>query len=200
MSEVTVELKGEDVAAWLARFGAALSPERVTQTASRRLLTLIRRHFRANVATRHATAERLNATPTKFWDGPSSYIQLQSGGAEDVISIKHPGIARAVRDVEIRPRTGKALTLPLHAIAYGRTVAEVQRMHNKKLFRLKKSPILAMQADDGSVLPLYLLKGAVFQKQDKTLLPDEKTQEDALTDALEIEILTLARSLSGLTP
>ena len=67
---VTITLKREQVSFWALRFKGFLAPSRLTAVATRRWHTLLLRYFRANVATRHATANRLGATPTAHWSNP----------------------------------------------------------------------------------------------------------------------------------
>lgn len=190
---VTITLKREQVSFWALRFKGFLAPSRLTAVATRRWHTLLLRYFRANVATRHATANRLGATPTAHWSNPASYIHLhEEGGKQSSISITRPGIERAVRDVTIRPSKARALTIPLKALAYGKRPGELSQTSGQKLFRPKKSRLLGIKRADGSFEPLYVLAGSVFQKRDPSLLPPQSVVIDAIRDALEIELSALA--------
>ncbi len=185
---VTIKLKEGDIGPWLMRFAERVSPRNLTRVASDRTFELIRRHLRSDVANRHKTANRLNATPTGHWANPTGYTHLAEQGNAAEITISRPGIARAVRDVTIRPKRGRAITIPMHALAYGRRPAEFEQNTGKALFRPKGSRILATTDKSGKITPMYLLSGAAFQKQDPTLLPGDDTVTRALHDALKIEI------------
>ncbi len=185
---ITITLKEGHIGPWLMRFSERVTPRRLTRVASRRYFELILRHLREDVANRHTTASRLGATPTGHWANPTTYTQLNDQGSTAEITINKPGIARAIRDVTLRPKRGKALTLPLHALAYGRRPAEFVQNTGMRLFRPQKSRILAATDASGKLTPIYLLSGAAFQKRDPTLLPGDETITQALHDALTIEL------------
>lgn len=194
---VTLTLSEAQAMKWLARFRRDLNPKRLVEVAGRRWHTLLLRHFRAEVATRHATAQRLGATPTKHWANPTSYVHYTKGGTEAEIAITRPGIARAVRDVTLRPRVARALALPIHRLSYGLRPAEAEQKLGLKLFRPKGTRLLVAARKDrrGNEKAwdiLYVLSGAVFQKRDPTLLPPEDAVLTALTDAVQIESEAIA--------
>ena len=103
----------------------------------------------------------------------------------------HPGIARAVRDVLIRPRRAKALTIPLRAEAYGKRPREFANLSGAALFRPKGTRVLATE-EGGRLTPMYALCASVTQRRDPTLLPDQKTIDDALARAALNAIETVA--------
>ena len=105
--------------------------------------------------------------------------------------VTHPGIARALRDVIIRPRRAKALTIPLRAEAYGRRPRELERLSGADLFRPKGTRILATE-EGGRLTPMYALCASVTQRRDPTLLPDPKAIDDALARAALNAIETAA--------
>lgn len=135
------------------------------------VVTLIRTHLAGLAASRHATAARLGASPT-------GHIRAQACRREHAdahgatISIGIPGISRAFRDIEITPRRASALTIPVHRLAYGRTVYEVSR--ERPVFRPQGKDYLAT-TEDGKLTVLYLLRTRVRQPRDPSLLP---TRED----------------------
>ncbi len=156
------------------------NPAHATANAADHVTARIRRHIAALGATRHATAFRLGATPTGHLR--ASAVRRESATATSAtIAIGIPGIARAYRDITIRPRERAALTIPVHRLAYGRTVAEVARGH--EIFRPRGKDYLATilpeDAQDRALTVLYLLRGAVRQPRDPSLLPtrDQITQD-----------------------
>jgi hypothetical protein len=138
-------------------------------------------HLRAIAAARHATAQKLGASPTNFMAGAAEAVQaagaMEASADAAEITIDHPGVARALRDVEIRPTTTKALAIPIDAIAYGRRAAEL--WDSLKLFIPKGTRIIAMRGEDKKIRPLYILCASVTQKQDRTLLPSEEEYRGA---------------------
>lgn len=135
------------------------------------VVALIRTHLAGLAGSRHATAAKLGASPT-------GHIRAQACRREHAdangatISVGIPGIGRAFRDIEIAPRRASALTIPVHRLAYGRTVYEVSR--DRSVFRPKGKNYLAT-TEDGKLTVLYLLRTRVRQPRDPSLLP---TRED----------------------
>lgn len=153
-----------------------------------RLLELLRRHFRDNVSKRHDTANRLKAMPTAYWGNPTTYTRFEG----DTITISKPGIGRALHNVTIRPKNGRALTLPIAALAYGKRVGDLAHTLGTPIFRPKGTRILAYRDDDGKVSPLYALVSEVEQPHDPTLLPSESVTTQALQEAIRLYLATLA--------
>ena len=194
---VTIALRKEDIGPWLLRFRSELNPERLAKMAGRRWHTLLLRHFRDDVANRHTTAQRLGAIPTGHWMNPNSYVNLSASGAATEIEITRPGIARAVRDVTIRPRNAKALAIPISALSYGKRPAETEQELGRRLFRPKGTRVLVAarkdkKGKDTAWDVLYALSGAVFQKKDPTLLPPEQTTLEAIGRAMMVEAEAIA--------
>lgn len=77
------------------------------------------------------------------------------------------------RDLEVTPKRARALTIPVHALAYGRRVAEVSRAH--QVFRPKRrggKPANYLAAViDGRLTPLYVLVRRATIRQDRSMLP-----------------------------
>jgi hypothetical protein len=165
-----------------------LEPKEISKIAATRYLELLRRHFRQEVVHRHTSAGRLGASPTGYWANPTTYTELQG----ETITITKPGIARALREVVIRPRHSRALTLPLHAMAYGKRVADLRHTLGKAIYRPKGARILAYN-DDSGLVPLYALVGQVRQPQDPTLLPSEDMVHHAISDAISIYMQTFIK-------
>jgi hypothetical protein len=101
---------------------------------------------------------------------------LTSDGTAAVLTIKHPGISRAFRDVEIRPKTARALAIPIHAAAYGKRAGELWDRLN--LFIPKGKRVICANLN-GELTPLYFLTSKVSQKQDRTMLPSDAEFREA---------------------
>lgn len=97
-----------------------------------------------------------------------SALEADAGGA--VLTIKYPGLSRAFRDVTIRPKTARALAIPLHPQAYGKRAGEL--WDRLKLFIPKGTRVICANIN-GRVTPFYWLASSVTQKQDRSLLPSD---------------------------
>lgn len=137
-----------------------------------------RSHLMELAATRHATASRLGGTPTNHWAQAAEKVAapaaLTVAGDAAVLTINHPGIIRAFRDVTIVPRTARFLALPLNGLAYGhrpREFSEVQFAGRGEEVR--------------SDIPAYALVTQVHQPQDRSLLPSDEEWQDAAAHGAE---------------
>lgn len=179
---ITITIPAERLAGWHRRWVERITPGLLAKAGADALQRLVMRHLQQVARTRHATAQRLGATPTGFWSGAAQEVRLQAHASDAEVSVTHPGIARALRDVIIRPRRAKALTIPLRAEAYGKRPREFANLSGAALFRPKGTRILATE-EGGKLTPMYALCASVTQKRDPTLLPDPKTIDDALARA-----------------
>jgi hypothetical protein len=136
---------------------------------------LVRDYFDQLSATRHATADRLVAEPSGFWDQARDATTSMATEEAAVVSIAKPGIGRAGHDVPITPGPGKQyLTIPLIAEAYNKRAYTVPGLF---AIRSKENPgnlTLVKEEPDGSVTPWYALVRSVTQYQDRTILPSDQ--------------------------
>ena len=195
MATINLTMRMEEVAGYIARFQEQVSPAWAGKIAAMTGYTRIREYLMDVVSRRHSSAQRLSATPSGFWAGASEQVRLNLAADGGEIVIEHPGIRRAVSDVVIRPKRAKALTIPLHAMSYGKRVGEVERLLGEKLVRPKGARLLARKEGDGKLTPMYLLTAQAFQKQDPTLLPSEQEMGEAMMEAFEIQLAVLAQRM-----
>ena len=149
---VTITIPAERLAGWHRRWVERITPGLLAKAAAGALQVLVMRHLQKVARERHDTANRLGATPTGFWSGSAQAVRLHTHANDAEVSVTHPGIARAVRDVIIRPRRAKALTIPLRAEAYGRRPRELERLSGAALFRPKGTRVLATE-EAGKLTP-----------------------------------------------
>ena len=134
---------------------------------------------------RHNTATRLGAKPSGFIyplafnqtthnaDADAARVIIESDKANNFDA---RAFRRAWGPLTIVPTEKQALTIPIHAISYGRPVAQLPAKF-KPLFRPKnkqgkKMNILAATIN-GVMTPLYALVKKVTIPQDPGLLPTE---------------------------
>lgn len=137
---------------------------------------LVVAHLRGLADTRHGTAQRLGATPTNYiaqaadMAAGAGVVRPDPDGVS--LSLRHPVIARAFRDITITAKGSGALTIPVAAIAYGRRAAQFPNLF---IFRSKttgNSFLAQRQAEKGDMpLLLFLLVRSVTQHQDRSLMP-----------------------------
>ena len=188
---MTITIPAERLAGWHRRWAERITPGLLAKAAAGALQALIMRHLQKVARDRHDTANRLGATPTGFWSGAAQAVRLQAHASDSEVSVTHPGIARALRDVVIRPRRAKALAIPLHAKAYGKRPREFAKLSGAALFRPKGTRVLATE-EGGRLTPMYALCASVTQRRDPTLLPDAESIDGALARAALNALETVA--------
>lgn len=185
--EVTVSIPS-DIDRLAEKLQAGMSS--VYRNAGVRLARCIRNHMRLLASTRHETANRLGATPTNHFK--ASDVQPPNATSADVsVTVTTPGISRAYHDIDIDPVNGSALTIPLHADAYGLSASEYSERYGK-LFRINKkgstekgNVLYTKDVLNGKPIPMYALTEHVHQVQDPSLMPSkDKMTEEALNGAL----------------
>lgn len=149
---------------------------------------------------RHATANRLGATPTGYLTRRGNAIESSSTAEEAVVTLGGaPEIfARVDGPVTVRAVRSKYLTIPASAQAYGRRAREMQGL---KPMKLGKSLALVAEDEAGrefkgrkgrKSIVHYWLKEAVTLPHDPTLLPNEaqytKAAEQAAADLIRMTL------------
>jgi hypothetical protein len=145
-----------------------------------------REHLQELALTRHTTAQRLGAEPTGHLGQAARAVEatpLTTDASGATMTINHPGLTRAFRDVTIVPVNAQFLTIPINALAYGRRVGEfggrvvlLKEGGHRETSERKRKPI---PLD----LPVYYLVRSVTQHQDRSLLPSDAEWEDAAREA-----------------
>jgi hypothetical protein len=141
----------------------------------------VRDHLRSYALSHHATAALLGARPTGTLEDAKVDATSDSDGA--TVTVAALGIRRALGPLEIRPRNKQALTIPVAAIAYGRSVAYL-KAHGVDVFRPKGKDYLAYKENPKSQFStvIYILAKRATLKHEPNLLPRE---EELAANALE---------------
>ncbi len=144
-------------------------------------------YLRGLAATRHTTAQKLGAAPSNHLaqaaEKAESSAALTANASNATLTINHPGMIRALRDVTIRPVSAKSLAIPVHALSYNRRPAQIWDV--LKLFIPKGKNVICM-ASGNQIVALYVLVRSVTQTQDRSLLPsDEQFEKSAARGALK---------------
>lgn len=148
-----------------------------------------RAHLRDYAGTHHKTADGIKggpATRTGHLEEAAETMSWEAGADVARVTVRSPGFGRVFREIRITPKTASALTVPIHAMAYGRRVAEVRR--STTVFRPKGTNILATTDKQGDLVPLYALVRAVTLPQDRAMLPTDADMRKAAARGMLEEI------------
>ncbi|MGN0886406.1 MAG: hypothetical protein ACI4RT_05340 [Candidatus Spyradenecus sp.] len=159
----------------------------LNHTAAYGLLTLCRKHLKVEASRRHASANRLGATPTGHLEEAARTMVSTADATAGEVQIFSPGFRRVFGSLSIKARNSRALTLPLDAASYGKRAGELRR-EGWQLFRSPakglRAILLGKHPGTGEVKALYLLRASVTLPQDRTLLPSDRSMVDAVRSAL----------------
>lgn len=175
-------------------------------------------HIAMASVTRHKTADGLGAEHSKFLEfapgrgqmtAGSAYIpkkgeeehrsEVRNVGTEsvEIVIANTPGLQRAFGPMTITPRRARALTIPINAVSYAKTVAEL-RDEGHQIFRVPGTEILAETInEEGDIRPLYALKRRVTIPQDRELLPSSRDIEDWAYDTSDAYLEILVAKAGG---
>ena len=163
------------------------------------IAALLRAHIGKYAVDHHGTADKIRggpATRTGHLEDAAASVALGSITSESgEVTISSPGFRRALGPVTIVPKDKPALTVAIHADAYGKTysdcVAEgmkIFRVHSKKT----GGDYLAKRGDDKALVVLYALKQEVTLKHAPELLPEadefKKAARDGVVDVVETRL------------
>lgn len=176
--KVTVinEVEGE-----LAALAAELkNPAALHKDVGRRVVRDLKRHFVA----KGAKPNKRGGKRTHYWVDMAESVQeaqIVSGGIEILIS--HYGLGLHVYGGTVVPKEKEELTIPLHALAHGRTAAVFRDETGKKLFRPKGKKILMADMGSGAVAIYALTKSAAIPRDPTALPPREDIISTILSGA-----------------
>lgn len=139
-----------------------------------RINTIVDNHLASYALSHHRTASRLGARPTHNLEGARVDASYGPDGATVTVAAK--GIRRALGPIEIRPRNKHFLTIPVAALAYGRSVADL-RNNGIDVFRPKGKNYLAYRENPKSQFStvLYVLAKRATLRHEPDLLPRRET-------------------------
>lgn len=148
----------------------------------------VRAHLRSYAGNHHGSAQKLGATPTGHLEKAAATMQHDSDADSATVAIHSPGIRRVWGALTIRPTRARALTIPIHAIAYGKRVGELNRVY--QIYRPKGTDVLAANID-GNMTPLYVLKASVTLPQDRSILPSDAAMSKSVRTGYLLKIKSI---------
>ncbi len=170
MSTVSVTINTPHLNEIVAQLAEGKRPELYREIGTE-VRETVREHLFDYALTHHRTAFALGARPTGNLEEATFEATADSNGATVTVGAK--GIRRALGDLTIIARNKKALTIPLHALSYGRRVAELTGL-GIAVFRPKGKNYLATVIDD-KLTPIYALVKQATLKHEPDLLPSNDT-------------------------
>lgn len=179
-------------------FSMVDNPTGLNRAAGYEVYLVVRAHLRMIGLNRHATANWLGAKPTKFWSTTARTVSFASATMEGFeIGVPNPAIGQAFHDVTIVPKRAKALTIPISALSYGKTVYEMSRKF--KIFRPKGKSVLCGKTGRGKtakLVPLFALVKQVHLRRDASLFPDDLAINEAASRGAN-KFMRLAGRMGG---
>lgn len=209
MAEPMVTVQVEGVEQIKKALGAAFTPEarrRMTREIGFAVQEKTADHLAQASVTRHRTADRLGAPHSGFLefapgrvrsegkhmneDGTRGLIESRNAteSSVDIIIANTPGMSRAFHDLVITPKKAKALTIPINAVSYAKSVKKV-KAEGYGIHR-EGRVLMGDKSGGGETIPLYVLCGMVTVPQDRGLLPLEQEIADWAADTAEAFVAT----------
>lgn len=165
----------------------------ITRAGANSLYILVRRHVNRYARAHHASADNLGAEHTGHMEEGSRAIVPPT---DNVLSIPIPGFQRVFKDLEIVPRTAKALTIPINRVAYGMRAPRLQA-EGWRLFTAKgkenRGILFGRREEDAEATPLYALRKSVRVRQDRSMLPSDEDMQRAAAKGVANAILRRSR-------
>lgn len=169
-------------------------PEALLMPAARYGATLLKRYYRKLDTER---PNKLGGTRQHWWQKVASSVNnpILNNPTEAAIAITQPGLALQVEGGTVRPRTAKALAIPIHRDSYAVWARDWrERFPHRPLFPIRgKRSMLLAEADGDGVRPLYVLKKSQKIPADPDALPPAEDLETPLVRYARQRLGTLIR-------
>ena len=182
--DCTVENRSSTLLQTLVQRLGPAGRQSLNEAATHEIAVLVRTHILAAARTRHRTADSIRngpATRTGHLTKAGESVGESATAAEGSVTISSPGFRRALGPVTILPKRRQHLTIPAHAMAYGKTVAEVVR-DGVQVFRPKGRNFLATtdkSTSPATLIVLYSLVQSATLRHEPELLPRIDEMQDA---------------------
>jgi hypothetical protein len=173
MADITVDISTPHLDGVTERLGQSARAELHREIAAE-LQQTVQDHLRGYALSHHASASRLGARPTGNLE--NAKVTASSGSDGATVTVAAPGIRRALGPLTIKPKYKQALTIPVAALAYGRTVAYL-KAQGVNVFRPKGKNYLAYKENPKSKFStvLYILAKRATLRHEPGLLPRRET-------------------------
>lgn len=198
---IKVTLDGKNFLAMERTIAAIVSPSALRQLAmasADRVADAMRDHFLA----KDTRGNKRGWPRSNFWQEMARATTRGTGeGAEADVIVGDRRLAIHVYGGEVRRREKRALTIPLHAMAKGKRVRQLESELGTDIFRLKSRRGRTLPADsrgvlaakiNGRIVKLYALRTRVKIPRDPEALPSAESLRPALEETFHdwMEITT----------
>lgn len=193
---------GELLAHFQSELGDA-GRKKMYASAARSVAALVQRHLFALDQERHATAEKLGVKPTNIIGRTAEGVSVRQDGPDTFVVVPHRMFRRAFQNVEIAPRTAKALAIPVAGEAYDKAPRSFSDLFVWSRKRGtdgeddKGAAFLARRKGDALQLMYLLRQGRIRQKQDRSLLPGDEEMSKAAKSGISAEIRRILARKGG---
>lgn len=196
---IAIRIGDAALSADLAGFAAFLKrPMGLAKALGSELRNRIRGHF---LQKDRYEPNKLGGDRTHYWRDVARSVsprRISDDGTEISVDITDPTFAQKLFGGPIRANKGLYLTIPVSAMAHGKTAANLEKDEEIKLvFVAKPYGGLLIEPALAKGLPIkvhYVLKTEVLQERDETALPDEAQLQEALRDRAASYIETARKS------
>jgi hypothetical protein len=155
---------------YLARVSARMKDKTpLNKAMAGTLETVTAAHIRTAAASRHATAQRLGATPTQYLSKQASGVEAQGDATGVTITVPGRIFRRVLGPVQVVAKK-KWLTIPAAAESYGKRAREMGKL---RFVKSRKKPDSARLVNTSGTV-LFWLKKKVTLPQDRELLPSNE--------------------------
>lgn len=173
-----------------SRFEERYSPQRITaamRKAGEAVIGYLKRFWNRKDKTEPNQWFNAGSTRTHFWNQISDSVDprpyLKQGNV--TIRVRDTRIRQKVKGGPIVPVKAKALTIPNHPDAHGRTARELEGYVGLKLFILRTNWGAFLAGKKGrSVIKYYLLSKGVNQQPWPNSIPEPRLMRRTFVDAL----------------
>lgn len=168
---------GPRAAQILSLLGPAAKKE-LHDAAATETVELLKAHVKKYALSHHATADNVRggpATRTGHLEKAAESVAKGSVTADSAkVTLSSPGFRRALGPLTILPKNKPALTVAIHADAYGKTYSDCVAA-GMKIFRIERKidgkKFLARLDESKKLIVLYALKQEVTLKHAPDMLP-----------------------------
>lgn len=177
--------------------------KKIDEAAAKSVAALVRNHLFALGTDRHDTAKKLGAQPTNIIGRTAKGVSVRQDGPDTFVVVPHRMFRRAFQNVEIAPRTAKALAIPVAGEAYDKAPRSFSdlfvwsRKRGTEGEDDKGAAFLARRKGDALQLMYLLRQGRIRQKQDPTLLPTRDEQSQAAKSGIDALIRRILSRKGG---
>jgi len=169
-------------------------PEALLLPVARQGATLLRRYYRALDDRR---PNKLGGVRQHWWQKVASSVNapVLAGRSAARIAITQPGMGLRVQGGTVRPRSSKALAIPIHRDSYGIWARDWQARHPERpLFPIRgRRNMLLAETEGEGLRPLYVLKKSQKIPADPDALPGAGDFETPLVAYARRRLGTLIR-------